>query len=150
MLCLAWAVRSLRPLDHSTGHSISQCLGNGCGTFEENLEILFRRGSGLLLRRPAFFGGWLAVALIQVGQDDAEDELLFPVIVKLDDDIFFAAGKNAPETELSMLNLGALREGGFGGHKSGNLVPERSGSIVHSNKADNLVGICFGPAPKNP
>ena len=50
------------------------------------------------------------VALRQTAHDHTGNELLFAVIVEFDHDTLFAAGQDRSQTELLMLDLGALRE----------------------------------------
>jgi hypothetical protein len=73
-------------------------------------------GNGLLARGALLFRRGLPVALLQRGENDGEDELLFAVVVKLDADVLIVAGQNGSKTELAMLNLRARRESGFISH----------------------------------
>jgi hypothetical protein len=80
----------------------------------ENLARRNRRD--FLLRATSLFHRRLAVALLKVGQDDRQDELLFPVIIEFYNDILLVAREHAPEPELWMFDLGTLSEGRFDGH----------------------------------
>jgi hypothetical protein len=73
-------------------------------------------GGGLLPGTPPLFHGWLPVAFLQVRQDNGENELLFSVVIELDDNIFFCTRQDASKAELRVFDLSALGEGGFCGH----------------------------------
>ena len=87
----------------------TKCLGLYYGPFEPRVatrsEILRAsdlgisasvRGyrSGFLTSRPPLFHRRLAVALLKSGDGDGQHEFLFAMIVELDHDILFGAGKN--------------------------------------------------------
>src|SRR5215471_20841599 len=73
--------------------------------------MLSRCRRGLLAPGALFLGGWLAVALFQATHYHVGDKLLFPVIVKFNNDTFFTAGHDGSQAELQVLDLGALRIG---------------------------------------
>ena len=77
------------------------------------------RRSSLLARGPAFFGWRLTIALFQVRDHDAQHELLFTVLIELDDNVLFGAGNNGTEAKLRVFNLSSLREGWFKCHCGG-------------------------------
>ena len=62
----------------------------------------------LLLAGALLFDRCRPIALFQTAHHQRGDKLLFAVIVKLDDDAFFTAGQDGPQSELKMLDLGAL------------------------------------------
>jgi hypothetical protein len=80
---------------------------------------LLRGSRYFLLGAAPFFHGRSSIALLQVGENDLQNELLFAVIVELDHDVVFIAGHHASEPKLGMIDLGSLREGGFSGHETG-------------------------------
>jgi hypothetical protein len=92
----------------------------------ERGPVLFLRvtgASGLLrgdwhffLGAASFFDGRLAIALLEIRQNDRENEFLFAMIVEFDHDVVLVAGHNASEPEFGVIDLGSLREGGFVGH----------------------------------
>jgi hypothetical protein len=81
-----------------------------------------RSWSGLLLRTPPLLRGRLPVALLEIREHDRQNELSFTVVIEFDHDVFFAARKNASQSEFGVFHLRALRERGFICHAGGDLL----------------------------
>jgi hypothetical protein len=80
---------------------------------------LSRSGHSFLASCSLLLGGRLAVALLEVGEDDRKHELLFTVLVELNGNVLFVAGKDGTKSELGVFDLRALRESWFGCHGVG-------------------------------
>ncbi len=83
------------------------------------LELTCRYRRGFLAGRTPLLYRRLSVALLQSRDRDGKYKFLFTVIVELDDNVLFGAGKHGAQTILGVLNLRALRERGFASHKGG-------------------------------
>lgn len=70
----------------------------------------------LLPARSPLFDWRGAVTLLEIGQNYGEDELLFAVVVPLNYNVLISARHHSAKTELRMLNLSTLVEGGFCSH----------------------------------
>jgi|SRR5580693_9319674 hypothetical protein len=81
--------------------------------------LLGNRRRGLLTGRAAFLHGRLAIALFQRRQGDRKDKLLFTMVIKLDNDVFFRAGHHGAQAVLAVFDLRTLRESWFDSHKGG-------------------------------
>lgn len=97
---------------------------NDNAEFHREIKLLGYSGNGsnggsLFARGSTLFGWRLTVALFQVRDDDGQYELLFAMLVELDDNVLFGAGNNGTKTEFGVFNLGSLREGWFKCHCGG-------------------------------
>jgi hypothetical protein len=76
-------------------------------------------GSGSSSFFPAgatLFDGGLTIAFLQSRKDDGRDELLFAMVVELDDDVIVVTREHRTEPEFAVLDLGALRKCRFISH----------------------------------
>ncbi len=74
--------------------------------------------SGLRLAAAALFNWRNAVAFLECRDDDMGEEFLLAMIVELDHDMLFVAGEHRAESELEVLNLGAVGESCSNSHLS--------------------------------
>ena len=91
----------------------------------------------LELRR--FSAGGTRSLFFKIRQNDGEDELFLAMVVELNHNIFFVTGEDAAQTELGVVDLRALGEGGFASHKETKTFFRSLSSITYCTSRAGLV-----------
>jgi hypothetical protein len=93
---MKYSRRASNNYDSAAGAELSIAPGRATVDYKRlRCVSLNRDRRGFFLGAAPFFGRGLPIALLEIRQDDREHELLFPVVIELDDDVLFGAGKHA-------------------------------------------------------